>query len=160
MDLDEKKKYCSLIFMQWFAEEKNNRNMDYTKEDNEFINNSFISQVILKKFKVFNIKIHLPIHLLMILSLCTEENPGQSQIILKRLLLDIKSKKGPIPENYVITFNDFDMCFQDSFPIMDIPAINESYHILWNEQKKKGKIKPKESDNLCDTIEWWKEVTF
>lgn len=160
MDLKEKKRYCSMLFIQWFTDEKNNPNMDYIDKDKEFIEQSFISDILIKKFKAFDIKIHLPIHLLMILSLCTEENPGQSQIILKRLLLDIKSKKGPIPENYVITSNDFAMCFQDSFPIMDIPAINESYHILWNEQKKKGKLKPTESDNLCDTAEWWKEVTF
>ena len=74
-------------------------------------------------------------------------------------LFSIKKRKGPIPENYVITADDFGMCFQDSFPIMAISANKESYEILWDQQKKLGdNDKPWESDNLCDTVEWWKEV--
>lgn len=157
-ELEEVKQLCSKVFINWFFLEQENPNMDYTSDDKEFINNDFISQVLIKKFNVFDIKIHLPLPLLIIIGLCTNENPGQSQIILKQLLLSIKSKKGPIPEGYVISNSDFVECFETSFPIMLIPAFNESYSILWDQQKKQGKIGPMESDNLCDTSEWWKEV--
>ena len=93
----------------------------------------------------------------MLLSLCTNENPGQSQVILKDLLSDIKSKKGSIPEGYVITTDDFVNCFPFSFPIMENPTINKKYHELWDKQKTQTRRRG-ESDNLCDTIEWWKEV--
>lgn len=156
-NIGEIKELCSKILLGWFLIEKENPNMEYTSEDEEFLRTSFITKVILKKFKIFDIQIHLPIHLLMILSLCTNENPGQSQIILKDLLLSIKSKKGPIPNGYVITSDDFSLAFPFSFPIMGIPEINKKYEKLWNEQKRK-KENPLESDNLCDTVEWWKEV--
>lgn len=156
-NIGEIKELCSKILLSWFLIEKENPNMEYTSEDEEFLRTSFITKVILKKFKVFDIQIHLPIYLLMILSLCTNENPGQAQIILKDLLLSIKSKKGSIPNGYVITSNDFSLAFPFSFPIMEIPEINKKYEKLWNEQKRK-KENPLELDNLCDTVEWWKEV--
>ena len=158
-DIQEIKDYCTRVFVMWIFDEQENPNMDYQDKDKEFLEESFITKMLLKKFEVFDIKIHLPVHLLMILSLCTNENPGQVQIILKQLLLSIKKRKGPISENYVITTDDFGMCFQDSFPIMAIPAISESYMLLWDQQKKpRDDSKPWDSDNLCDTVEWWKEV--
>lgn len=157
-DLKEIKDYCSKILMYWVLDEQDSPNLEYKEADKEFLEESFIAKILLKKFEVFDIKIHLPIHLLMILSLCTNENPGQVQIVLKKLLLSIKERKGPIPENYVITSDDFVECFAFSFPIMKIPAISDAYEILWEQQKKQGKILPLESDNLCDTVEWWKEV--
>lgn len=156
-NVEETKDLCSKLLIYWSLIEKENPDMKYIPEDEEFLRTSFIANVILKKFKVFDIQIHLPIHLLMILSLCTNENPGQSQIILKDLLLSIKSKKGPIPNGYVIISDDFSLAFPFSFPIMEIPEINKKYEKLWNEQKRK-KENPLESDNLYDTVEWWKEV--
>ena len=156
-NVKETKDLCSKLLIYWSLIEKENPDMKYIPEDEEFLRTSFIANVILKKFKVFDIQIHLPIHLLMILSLCTNENPGQSQIILKDLLLSIKSKKGPIPNEYVITSDDFSSAFPFSFPIMEIPEINKKYEKLWNKQKRKKENKL-ESDNLCDTVEWWKEV--
>lgn len=156
-NIEETKNMCSKIFMYWFMTEKENPEMKYKPEDEEFLRTSFITKIILKKFQAFDIQIHLPIHLLMILSLCTNENPGQTQIVLKDLLLSIKSKKGPIPNGYVITSDDFSLAFPFSFPIMEIPEINKKYEKLWNEQKRK-KENPLESDNSCDTVEWWKEV--
>ena len=105
-NIEETKNMCSKAFMYWFMEEKENPEMKYKPEGEEFLRTSFITKIILKKFQAFDIQIHLPIHLLMILSLCTNENPGQTQIVLKDLLLSIKSKKGPIPSGYVITSDD------------------------------------------------------
>ena len=158
LNLAEKERVCTGVFLEWVFEERKKSNMEYKNRDKEYLEESFIARILLKKFEVFDIKIHLPVYLLMILSLCTNENPGQTQIILKRLLTSIKDRKGPIPEGYVITTEDFSFCFQTSFPIMEIPAINETYRILWEQQKRQGKIPPMESDNLCDTVEWWKEV--
>ena len=157
MSISETVEYCCKVLMMWAMDEIDNPSMEYNERDKEFIENSFISKVLLKKFEVFDIKIHLPAPLLIILSLCTNENPGQVQIILKKLLLDIKERKGAIPEGYVITSEDFGLCFQESFPITSIPIISEAYEVLWSEQKRTPKH-PLESDNLCDTIEWWKEV--
>ena len=156
-NIGEIKELCSKMLVNWFLIEKKNSDMTYTSDDEEFLRASFITNVILKKFKVFDIQIHLPIYLLMILSLCTNENPGQAQIILKDLLLSIKSKKGSIPNGYIITSNDFTSAFPFSFPIMGISEINKKYEKLWDKQKKKT-TSPLESDNLCDTVEWWKEV--
>ena len=156
-NIEETKNMCSKIFMYWFMTEKENPEMKYKPEDEEFLRTSFITKIILKKFQAFDIQIHLPIHLLMILSLCTNENPGQTQIVLKDLLLSIKSKKGPIPNGYVIPSDDFSLAFPFSFPIMEIPEINKKYEKIWNEQKRKNE-NPLESDNSCDTVEWWKEV--
>lgn len=156
-DIKETTDYCSKIFIQWFFDEKENPSMEYKDNDKEFLEESFITKILLKKFKVFDIKIHLPIHLLILLSLCTNENPGQSQVILKKLLLSIKERKGPIPDNYVIKHEDFGYCFTTSFPIIENKTIRDKYEKLWNKQKRKTNH-PLESDNLCDTVEWWKEV--
>ena len=155
--MEETKELCSKVFMSWFLEEMKDSKMEYKEEDKEFLEGSFITKILLKKFKVFDIKIHLPLPLLALLSLCTNENPGQSQIILKDLLNSIKSHRGPIPEGYVITSDDFAHCFPFSFPITSDPAINKKYLELWDGQKKE-QHHPMESDNKCDTVEWWKEV--
>lgn len=156
-DIKETEDYCSKILLLWLADEIKNPNMDYIDKDKEFLESSFTAKILLKKFEAFNIKIHLPVHLLMILSLCTNENPGQVQIVLKDLLLTIKARKGPIPSGYVITTEDFSLAFPFSFPIMDIPKINEKYNKLWEDQKFID-MKTNYRENACDTIEYWKEV--
>lgn len=155
MELKEKVEICSKLLLTWGLEELENPKMKYDKDDEEFIQSSFISKILIKKFDAFGIKIHLPMFLLAILSTCTEENPGMSQIILKDLLLNIKDRRGPIPEGYVITAMDFGMCFMHSFPIMDIKSIEEKYEKLWDGQKYQTAFG---SNNLCDTVDWWKEV--
>lgn len=156
-DIQNTMELCSKIFISWHFNAKENPNMDYEQKDKEFLEQSFIAKILLKKFEVYNIKIHLPVHLLMILSLCTNENPGQSQIVLKDLLNDIKSRRGPIPSGYVITPDDFALCFASDFPIMDISYINDKYQKLWNDQKFID-LRTERSENACDTIEYWKEV--
>lgn len=155
-NIEEVNKLCAEVFLSWCFEEETNPKMEYKDKDKEFLEESFIAKVLLKKFETFNIKIHLPVHLLMLLSLCAKENPGQTQIILKDLLLDIKSKKGPIFEGYVISSNDFANCFE-KFPVMEIPEINDKYHKLWDDQKYVDMATGLEC-NACDIIEWWKEV--
>ena len=155
-EIEETKELCGKIFIKWFLDEKENPSMEYTEKDKEIIEQCFIAKVLLKKFEVFDIKIHLPVHLLLILSLCTNDNPGMVQIILKVLLLSIKKNKGPISEGYVIKQLDFATAFPFSFPLIDDPVIYKKYEKLWDEQKIVDSNNNK--CNLCDTIEWWKEV--
>lgn len=151
----ETKDICSKIFIQWFFEEKEDPSMSYREKDKEIIEHCFIAKVLLKKFEAFDIKIHLPVHLLLILSLCTNDNPGMVQVILKDLLLSIKKRKGPIPEGYVIKQMDFAFAFPTSFPFIDDPVIYDKYLKLWDGQKY---WKDEWEHNACDTVEWWKEV--
>jgi hypothetical protein len=155
MTLTEKKETCLKAFLAWIELEKQNKDVSIHSKEVEEI---FTSQVILKKFKSFNIDIVLPDMLLLILAICTDCNPGQFQVVLKDLLNNIKSHKGPIPEGYIITVTDFSMCFPQDFPFMDVKSVSDKYHKLWDAQKKSGEIKLFETDNLCDTPEWWREV--
>lgn len=154
ISVEEKKDICSKALLTWFCQETDNH--DFRNHDKE-IAELFTSQVLLKKFNVFNIDIVLPDMLLLILHICTNNNPGQIQIILKDLLNSIKKRTGPIKPGYVITSNDFSLCFAWNFPIVEIPEINAKYESLWMGQKIE-RDKPMMSDNLCDTVEWWKEV--
>lgn len=153
MDIEEKEEICSRALISWMIGEKNN--MDFKLHD-EDIANLFTSRVLMKKFEVFGIDIVLPDLLLLILNVCTGNNPGQIQIVLKELLNSIKSKNGPIKPGYVITTSDFITCFPSKFPITGIPEIDAKYESLWIGQKIKRESGC--SDNLCDTIEWWMEV--
>lgn len=155
MDIQEKKDLCSRVLITWMIMEEQNEDMAVHKDE---ISEIFTANILLKKFSAFGIDIVLPDYLLLILDLCVNGNPGQVQVVLKDLLNHIKNNIGPIPAGYVITSTDFAYCFMNDFPIMEIPKINEKYHKLWDAQKKE-RTKSLESDNLCDTVEWWKEVT-
>ena len=154
MNLEEKKDLCSRALIGWLMNETNKKDMSVHDKEVEEI---FTSKILLKKFDAFDIDIVLPDMLLVILDICVEGNPGQVQIVLKDLLNHIKKTHGPIPKGYVIKSWDFCECFANSFPFMDIPEINEKYRNLWDAQKKPN-AKAWETDNLCDTPEWWKEV--
>ena len=154
MTIEEKKELCTKAFINWFLQERENHDL---KNHDKEVAELFTSQVLLKKFDAFGIDIVLPDMLLMILHICTNNNPGQVQIILKDLLNNIKERKGSIKPGYVITSNDFSLCFAWNFPIIEIPEINTKYESLWMGQKIETD-KPLMSDNLCDTVDWWKEV--
>ena len=158
MTIEEKRIMCSQAFITWASEEYNNKDMSLHDENFKDI---FTSKMILDKFNKFGINIVLPDMLLFIFYICTEGNPGQFQVILKDLLNNIKQRRGPIQSGYVITTIDFCMCFMTNFPITDIESINDKYLKLWDAQKKPDEFdscNSFKSDNLCDTVEWWKEV--
>lgn len=153
MSVEEKKNLCARCLITWsFDERRGEVRHDPEAED------IFIYKMLSKKFKSFGVDIVLPDPLVLILDLCCDSNPGQVQIILKDLLNDIKKRSGkPIPKGYVITSTDFSMCFPISFPITAIEHINKKYMKLWDKQKRETK-NVLESDNKCDTAEWWLEV--
>lgn len=153
MTLAEKQEACGKIFIVWTVMEKRGDNMAVHDED---MNGLFTARMISRKFETFDVDIVLPDMLLMMLDLCVSGNPGMFQIVLKDLLNSIKQRKGPIPNGYIITSEDFAMCFVDSFPILDIKKVEEKYTKMWQEQKRETEAWG--TDNLCDTKEWWKEV--
>jgi hypothetical protein len=145
---------CGYAFISWIANEKENKDM--TIHDEEF-SNDFIFQMFEKKFKMFGVNIVLPDELIAIICMCTNSNPGQSQIILKYLLDNIKNRKGPISKGYIITTDDFVNAFSSRFPILhQYEDLNEKFQKLWDEQKMPRVTSW--SDNKCDTPEWWLEV--
>ena len=152
-DIQETVDLCSRMLLAWIMRDSNPR-----EHNEELLNELFTPRVLLKKFEVFDIDIVLPDDLLCIIAICCNENPGQAQLILKELLLSIKKHMGPIPKGYVVTPEDFSLAYPFSFPIMSIPEQNSKFESLWIGQKiERDKDRPG-SDNLCDTVEWWKEV--
>lgn len=151
--IEEKKRQCSKIFISWSLSHVDWANNPHDED----IANIFTSRMILKKFEVFGIDIIIPDPLLLMLAICTDGNPGQYQIILKDLLLNIKKVKGPIPKGYCIEPQDIVEMWPINFPIVDIPEVYDKYMKLWDEQKKEHH-EEFESDNKCDTPEWWLEV--
>lgn len=157
-ELNKTKDLCAKLLMAWFMAERNKPDMIYSSEDEKFMTESFTAQIISKKLKMFGVNIHIPIYLYMLIAVCCAENPGQAQLILKVLLDSIKKSKGPIEAGYIIRTEDFVSCFTNTFPIMSIPEISDEYQKLWETQKRKTKDPFLESDNKCDTPEWWLEV--
>ena len=154
MTLGEKVSLCSQAFIMWMEQEMKNKDMTIHDKD---IENNFSSQVLLKKLKAVGVDIVLPDMLLLILDICVEGNPGRIQIVLKDLLNGIKKRIGPIPKGYIVTSWDFSTHFMTRFPIMDYPEMEKKYSELWDAQKIERKNSMM-SDNLCDTVAWWKEV--
>lgn len=153
--LSEDEKTCSMLLLLWLNNEHKGKDM---KTYDEEINKLFLTQVIRKKFEVFGIDIVLPDELLAIITICTNSNPGQGQILLKYILDDIKNRKGPIPKGYVVKSEDFVNAFESKFPILhQFKALNTKFQKLWDAQKKPS-VLPFETDNKCDTPEWWLEV--
>ena len=151
MSLEQDRKLCSKLLITWCFKE-NELDMNVHSKD---VSNLFTSKIILNKFNDFGIDIVLPDFLLSILCICSNSNPGVFQVMLKDLLNSIKRRIGSIPKGYVISTLDFALWSLDSFPLIDIPENEKKYYRLWNEQKV---LKDNNSYNLCDTVEWWKEV--
>ncbi len=152
MHIQEKKELCSKLLISWFTREKSGYDMSI--HDSE-IANTFIAKMLIKKFDVFDVDIVLPDELILMLDLCCDLNPGIVQIVLADLLGNISKRLEGIPKGHIINTNDFTLCFSNSFPIMNIESINSKYKEMWDNQKKIGKAGLFESDNLCDTSEYW-----
>ena len=143
---------CACLYANWAINgDKNDESFH-----NDLLENSFISKMLLKKFDVFDINIRMPDELLLLLSLCSNENPGLVQVILMDLLQSIKNNLGKkIPKGYKISSLDFAKAFPNEFPIIENESIYKKYienfdsiKTTYNEVKLK----------LCDTKEWWMQV--
>lgn len=122
---------------------------------------SIAANIFLIKMPSHGLKITTPDWLIYLIETCANGLPGFMQLIYKELLVSINKIRFNnlgIPENYCITADDFAWCFPDEFPIIENPVIMNKYEKLWDDQKLK-KHKPLQSDNICDTNEYWLEVT-
>lgn len=107
----------------------------------------FITKMIQRKFEVFEIPIVVPDPLCAIIMVCTNGNPGLSQIILKEILMDIPD----LAPGYVITMNDFARTYGDKYPLIEYEDIKRDLETKWDRQKHG-------SFNEVDTKEYWLEV--
>ena len=173
MNTKEQTELCSNALVNLFFEEKFGQKESYHDPE---ITNLFPVNIVLQKLERCGIDVFIPDMILMVFDICCLGNPGIIQLMTKELLMDIKSNQGgSIPKGYIVTAEDFINLHGDAFPIIaeenlatDIsgatdekPVIdstyNQKYHKLWLEQKREQE-NPFESDNLCDTTEWWQEV--
>ena len=151
ISVDEKINLCSRVLMVWFLKEKEEDVSVHEKE----VADMFISQILMKKLAAVGVDVVIPDPLLVMIDLCCNSNPGISQLMLKDILLSIKNRKGPVPKGYVITTDDFSLCYPNRFPVIEYPDINKKFEEMWDSQKIF--IGGKER-NSCDTAEWWLEV--
>lgn len=150
-ELNELKDLCARLFILWTLDGNSNSR----QHDMELLNGMFTPRVLLKKFEIFDIDIILPDKLLCIIAICSNENPGYCQILLKELLLSIKRNKGSIPKGYVVTSGDFSLAFPFDFPIILDEKNYNNFIEKWDAQKCETNHG---TGNLCDTKKWWEEV--
>ena len=142
----ETRHYISMAFLNWIIEERNSKDA-ILKLVPDYEDSSCIAKMIRSKFKVLRIPLDIPDYLLAIIEMCTNYNPGVSQVMLKEILSNIKDLK----QNYSITTEDFSRTYEE-FPIVDNPKWESHFNELWDKQKSS------DGSNLCDTREWWMEV--
>lgn len=120
------------------------------------------SRLLLVKIPGYGVKIIPPDWLIYLIEVCAGDHPGFLQLIYKELLTFINNHcygGTGIPENYKIRAIDFINCFRNAYPILLDPKVYEKYSKMWDEQKKE-KCNSADSDNKCDTAEYWLEVMY
>ena len=125
-------------------------NDSFTEEQELFNEDDFITQVLRKRLKALGINIKIPVWLGVVISVCTESNPGLSLIIFKDFLTSVNNNRfngEGINEDYEFTFLDFILAFK-TFPV-DIEYYSDKY----DKQKVDG-------CNLCDTFDYWAECFY
>ncbi len=136
---------CSRAFIAWNFATFDGKDMEMSQEYNH---SSFIAQVLRKKMEVFKIPVQLPDYLLAIIELCTQSNPGVSQVMLKEILAAIPN----LQPGHKVTPEDFNRVYTADFPTMENPRWEKHFEKLWDAQKNS------EGENLCDTVDWWMEL--
>lgn len=114
-----------------------------------------------RKIPAMGLKIMPSDWLVLSIEVCAGGKPGFIQMIYKELLDFINSvnfDNNGIPDGYKITTHDFSNCFAVDFPICDKLEIEHRYTKMWDKQKRETKSFL-ESDNMCDTPEYWLEVS-
>jgi len=155
MNTKEQMELCSNALMNLLIEETSGKDMSQHEPD---IAGIFPISITLRKLEVFGIDVVIPDMILMILDICAQGNPAIIQLMTKELLMDVKANQGgSIPKGYIITGEDFARLHGDSYPILDLPEFKEKYHTLWQAQKREQN-KAFDSDNQCDSPEWWQEI--
>lgn len=157
--IEEKTNLCARVLISWAF--KDSANVVY--KNSKDVVSSFIGSVLLGKLecirKETGIMIVIPDELIVIIDICTNSNPGVSQIILKEILESVVKRKGKIKNGQAITSTDFSLCFAKGYPILEIESINKEYMKKWDNQKiSDEEWELLKSDNKCDTLSWWTEL--
>lgn len=139
---------CAKVLVMWNLN-LSNKDFMYNPDYNE---SSFIAKILRKKLKVFGIKVRLPDPLIMLIEICTQNNPGISQLMLKEILMKVEGRLSQDKEYEVNPF-DFSRVYPDRFPIVsEFQDVEERFHSMWDGQKSP------DGSNKCDTPEWWSEI--
>jgi len=155
MNTKEQIELCSNALMNLLIEEMSGKDMSQHEPD---VAGIFPISIALRKLEVFGIDVVIPDMILMILDICAQGNPAIIQLMTKELLMDVKANQGgSIPKGYIVTGEDFARLHGDSYPILDLPGFEEKYRTLWQAQKRE-RNKTFDSDNQCDSPEWWQEI--
>lgn len=155
MNTKEQMELCSNALMNLLIEEMSGKDLSQHDPD---IAGLFPISIVLDKLEKCGIDVIIPDMILMIFDICCLGNPGVIQVFVKELLMDVKDNQGgSIPKGYIVTGEDFVRLHGDSYPILDLPGFEEKYRKLWDAQKR-DRAKTFDSDNQCDTPEWWQEI--
>lgn len=139
---------CAKVLVAWNLGLSSRESM----YDDGYYQTSFIAKVLRKKLKVFGIKVSLPDPLIMLIEICTQNNPGISQLMLKEILMKVEGHLSQDKEYEVNPF-DFSRAYPDRFPIVsEFQDVEEKFHSMWDGQKNP------DGSNKCDTPEWWAEI--
>ena len=126
------------------------------------------NKIVQPKLNMAGIDIIMPLNYQLIFEICTDNNPGYIQVLVKDFLMFIKNnfKDKKIPRGYVISSFDYYSMYAFEYPPI-LEENSEYYHELWRNQKI-SRIKNTEnydtkidtilSDNGCDTISYWREI--
>lgn len=144
----------SKMFLMWSFS-----SMQGEPDDPELLHRSFIANVLVKKMEAFETGIVVPAYLGALIDLCTDSNPGVSQIILSEIIE--KAFIDQLP--YTLTPDDFVRAFPTRFPVFrQYEDLLPEYERKWDAQKvpmeEREKVGFCGSDNQVDTPEYWKEL--
>lgn len=135
---------------------------DISRED------TLYNKIVQPKLTMAGIDIIMPLNYQLIFELCTDNNPGYIQVLVKDFLMHIKNnfKDKKIPRGYIISSFDYYSMYAFEYPPI-LEEDSEYYHELWKAQKYQ-KIKNAENSdnklditfnhNRCDTVSYWREI--
>lgn len=142
-ELEKTLDLCAYITALWVA----NKNPDYIDESEK---DDMISKIIYLRTAKYDVKIRRELGLL--ISLCSNGNPGMAIIIYYHFLDKISKSHGLLPHGYEITTKDFIEVYGDAFPCMEDPKQEAFFKDLWDKQKdEKG-------NNNVDKMSYWDKL--
>lgn len=152
---DVEKLFLAWTFKGIFSHEET----DHTSKRDELIESSFYAKLLIRKLEWAGIDIVIPDELLGIIVLCSS-TPAEVQMITVDIFDAALERNSftTFPKGYVVKSFDFSYAFPDVFPITDVyPSMKERYNKKWDDQKIPADKRKTATDNLYDTMEFWKK---
>lgn len=148
--MTEREELASKVLISWHFSKKKGENFE---NNPELVNGGdFVSTMLYKKMQAIGLGVNIPDECLLMISVCSN-SPGYAQLLLKEILMSIPDLK----RGYTITVDDFVRKYPMEYPVQDNPKWDKYFQDLWDKQKNRSAKFP-QSDNLCDTADWWLEV--